>query len=191
MYILSERQTPSQGFIFFNRESILNPIERLPFYLAFVILLCAVIPIAKAEAPVSNYITYLPSENLCENTKPYASDVATVQLYKQTTQDSEELRLNYWLYKLMTCESGGKKNAVGDLDLDEPAFGLFQYRKSSYLKYARKYNIYPQDWTDEQIKNDVYNESKQIELTKLVLTKESWRPWYNCSLKIGLNKVEF
>lgn len=49
-----------------------------------------------------------------------------------------------WSDKLGECESGGNSGAINKKDSDGlPKFGLHQYMPSTFISFAKKYDVYP------------------------------------------------
>ncbi len=89
------------------------------------------------------------------------------------------------IYKLAMCESGLNPNAVNWHDGGSPSFGLFQWKKSSFLHYNDKYKILP-DLEDGEVMNIIYDPEAQIKLTKAVLSEPGGNNnWKNCYRKIS------
>lgn len=53
--------------------------------------------------------------------------------------------LSIWSDKLGQCESQGNPKAINPKDSDgKPKFGYHQYMPSTFIGFAKKYNIYPE-----------------------------------------------
>ena len=85
------------------------------------------------------------------------------------------------LDRLAMCESSGNEKVVV-MDVNSRySYSTFQYQKSTWLLYTKKYGMEGADIMDGDA---------QRKLTKIILENEpnSWRNWANCARKIGLDR---
>jgi len=74
-------------------------------------------------------------------------------------------------YKIMMCESSGYERAVGDKDTPYYSYGLFQIRALPERGLDPEWLFIPEN--NIQYAYDLWKE-------------QGWRPWWNCSKKLGI-----
>ena len=91
--------------------------------------------------------------------------------------------------KLAMCESGGDPEALNPEDGGSRSSGVLQFKDSTFLHYAKRYEMFPYA-EDAEIINFLTDPDQQKKMATLMLKEnpENWRHWVNCSLKTGLNK---
>jgi len=107
---------------------------------------------------------------------------------KVETQDT----LSPLIDKLAMCESGGKPEALNADDGGSRSSGILQFKDSTFLHYAKRYEMFPFA-EDAEIINFLTDPDQQKKMATLMLKEnpENWRHWVNCSLKTGLNKTVY
>lgn len=131
-------------------------------------------------------ILIMPSINLPEFQPPIIQNKSEPQITIPT--EKEPAPFDMWLLNLSKCESGNNPEAINPHDHGSPSYGLFQYKKSTWIMGMRKYNLAP-NAEDEELMNFIFDRNTQTELTKLILSEPNgWKHWFVCGKKIGLDK---
>ena len=95
--------------------------------------------------------------------------------------------LNPKIGLLALCESSNNPKAVNLNDAGSPSYGLYQYKKGTWISYMKKYNLAPHA-EDAELMNFIYDREMQTLLTQKILEeKNGWKHWYDCSRRVGLN----
>lgn len=90
---------------------------------------------------------------------------------------------------LRRCESSGDDLALHKFDGLSHSYGRYQWKIESMWYYNQKYHLLPNIEENELI-NVIYDPVVQDLFTFTVLQeKNGWKNWFNCSKKIGLDKV--
>jgi len=87
--------------------------------------------------------------------------------------DDEIMSYNWdWdiAYKIMSCESGGNPEAIGDTNTKYHSYGLFQIRNLP----SRNYNI-----------EELFNPERNIEIAYEIYKQDGWLAWRRCYLELN------
>lgn len=109
--------------------------------------------------------------------------------YRPVKNTTKYLNIEAWKKELSNCESGGNQKAINPVDLDGTAsLGKFQFKKTTFFAYGKKYNIKV---------TDVFNGDEQELLLDRMIQDETvdltWE-FPDCTTRIGLpllNYIEF
>lgn len=110
--------------------------------------------------------------------------------YELEEVDKDEIVLDYFLDKLEMCESSGDPTVIV-LDTNGlNSRGAYQFQFRTAKHFMGKYGMLD-GLEDEDIINLIHNREFARGLAKKIITteKEGWRHWFNCSRKIGLDKL--
>jgi len=84
-------------------------------------------------------------------------------------KEEEDERLNYLVYRIITCESGRRHDVWGDAG---KAFGVAQFHRATFFDMAKKAGLRNADW---------HNEHQQILLLKWALWQGvADKHWVRC-----------
>lgn len=97
-------------------------------------------------------------------------------------------KLGMLIDQLAMCESGGLATAINPFDGGSHSRGILQFKDSTFIQYAKRYNLFP-NAEDDEILNFIFDGDYQKKLARLMLDENinNWRHWVNCSKKVGLN----
>ena len=124
---------------------------------------------------------------LNERTQTISNNAPQFLQTKKETENQREVR--FLIDKLAFCESGNNPNIINWEDNGSPSYGLFQYKKSTWIMGMKKYKLAPYA-EDEELMNFIYDRDIQTELTKLILSEPNGhKHWINCFKKINPPKI--
>ena len=95
-------------------------------------------------------------------------------------QATELPAFDVWLQDLAQCESQNNPNAVNPHDPVTRSRGLYQFKDKTWLQWTKRFNFYPDTWTDKQILEEIFDGHAQT-----VLVREMIREDYNNYKKWG------
>ena len=89
--------------------------------------------------------------------------------------------------QLIQCESSDRDITVKNDD-GSPSYSYLQWKKSTWNYYVEKYDLFfGADGADlENLMHDRW--ANRLVASFILEEKNGWKNWYNCGLKIGLNK---
>ena len=99
---------------------------------------------------------------------------------------NQKLQLN--IEKLIACESGGNESAVNNEDAlitGSPSVGVLQFQESTFVHYAKLYNLFP-NAEENELENLWPGKDAQIKVATAMLEDGLYGHWRNCSIAIGI-----
>lgn len=123
-------------------------------------------------------------------------EIGTTPLLWQTSLTTRRLDgikpvISDWIEKLTMCESGGRWNIKVMDSNDKYSYSGLQFQKSTFLAMVEKYGLLREAEARER-ENFLMDKDTQIELaSRMLKEKDGWKNWYNCGLRIGLDKVSY
>lgn len=122
------------------------------------------------------------SENVCTETiTPYSSGTIPTNQY----EFYNDPKINSWLDFLAKCESGGNSQAIGDLNLKEPAYGMYQFQVGTFLTFGKQYGILPDYVNRTNFKDYIYDPITQRKIAYKMAQDGLQDHWKNCLIKYG------
>lgn len=89
--------------------------------------------------------------------------------------------------KLAMCESSNNEKAINPHDGGSPSYGLYQFKRETWVYFVRKYSLFP-DAEDVELQNLIMDRKAQNIVTSKVLEDKSNRKhWINCFKTIDEN----
>jgi hypothetical protein len=103
------------------------------------------------------------------------------QLSEEEWLRSEVSRGNWLRFMgfLASCESGNNPLAVNPHDNGSPSYGLYQYKRATWINQIRKYG-YLKNAEDNELMNFIYDREWQDKITLLTLQDGGINNWKNC-----------
>ena len=98
---------------------------------------------------------------------------------------NQKLQLN--IEKLIECESGGNEGAVNHEDAlitGSPSVGVLQFQESTFVHYAKLYNLFP-NAEESELENLWPGRDAQIKVATKMLEDGLYGHWFLCSEKLG------
>lgn len=102
--------------------------------------------------------------------------------------------LSYLIDRLMECESGGNQHALNPVDLDgTPSNGLFQFKRSTWKFYIKKYNLFGwQNFNEADWENTLWvGDLQRIVVERMFVDPDvrlRSREFPDCAKRIGLRE---
>lgn len=88
------------------------------------------------------------------------------------------------MLRLAQCESSNNPKAINPHDGGSPSYGLYQYKRGTWVYFVRKYGLFPEA-EDLELQNLIMDrEAQNLVTSKVLENKENWKHWYNCLLKV-------
>jgi hypothetical protein len=92
--------------------------------------------------------------------------------------------------RLISCESGGKIDAVNHADAKINGYssrGILQFSPTTFLNKGKQFGFFPASFTLTDSSPLIWNPHLQKSIAKEMLKeKNGWRHWTNCILKKGI-----
>lgn len=120
--------------------------------------------------------------------KPVQADAPTKSKY-EIAQEQFSKDLDDWLYKLVMCESTNNPKAVNPVDSDgKPAYGLYQYKLSTFLGLSKKYNVFPELTVDTVHKYAMDGEKSHHLTREVIKSNPKEADQWGCRFKTSVGK---
>ena len=89
---------------------------------------------------------------------------------------------------LAKCESGNNPKAINWNDGGSPSFGLYQFKRGTWVGSVRELSLFP-DAEDAELQNLILDRNAQeLVVSKLTEDPDKWWLWKNCMVKLGYLK---
>ena len=113
------------------------------------------------------------------------SEFSTLVLLSNKKGVARQITPTALMIGLAKCESGNNPKAINPHDGGSPSYGLYQYKRGTWLYFVRKYNLFPET-EDKELDNIIMDREAQEKVTYEVLKDSKNYPhWRICLTKLN------